>query len=562
MTLIEVVLSVGLSTMIVVPLIMWGWFAMAEQDRSHDRMSSTAVAAFLTTWFGKDVTGALEVTTTGATGCDPAPAGTGRVVLALRSGSAQLLRTTYVEVTRPTASGEETVLLRRKCIDGGAMVSQNDLGEVVASSSAARCIPATGPDACRRVELVTTPVGSHVPVAVTATRRVDRDPVTGGATGNRPPTARIVADTLSIPKNGTVNFSGASSSDREGAVASWDWEFPGNQTRSGVTQSWTFTTPGQIPVVLSVTDAAGATNTTFMTIEVINALPFAVAAANPNTGDLSTPFTFSAAGSSDPDGAVVSYTWNFGEGESETTTSQSITHVFPPTASLGSRTVELVVADDDGATSSTSITITLVLKAPVTIAVSSDQVPTDPGGAAPTLGNLSTASPTVTVRYSPAIDPQSGFGTILTWSWTVMKAGATVTTSTEQSPPALPVSVAGTYTVILTVTNGSNQSAMAVRQFKVAPPAPAAPRFPGTGWVISWDPIAGADSYSVVITQSDAFCPGDRVTVLPARVVTTTSLNLGSQPPPVCGLTVRFDAQIAVTIDGATSLLSPKRLRS
>lgn len=475
MTLVEVLLSIGLSTMIVVPLTMWGVFALAQEGRSHDLMQRTAASAFIDTWFAKDVAGALEVTTSAGTDCSPAPSGTTRVVLVLRSGDDPLFRTTYVEVTRTTPSGHtETVLMRRRCVDGGAMVSQNRLGSVVPGSGGASCFPATGADACRRVQLTTTAVGSSDPIVVTATRRVDTDPVTGGATGNRPPRAVIVTDRTSIPKGGTVNFSGASSTDREGPIASWDWEFPGGQTRSGASQSWSFTHAGQYPVVLTVTDAAGATNTTFVTITVINQVPVAVGAVTPTTGDLSTTFTFDASGSNDPDGHVVSYTWNFGSGSTPTTTAPVITHQFPPGTTLGLRNVELIVTDDDGDSSSTTISVTISGRPPTAaITLTSDQQPSDPGGSSPVLGVVGPGGSTLNVNLVPvANDPDVQDGRVTAWSWTVSRSGATLFTSSVEKP-TMPITAAlgpGTYDVSLTVTDSDHMTATATRQFRVAPP--------------------------------------------------------------------------------------------
>ncbi|MDQ1730827.1 MAG: trimeric autotransporter adhesin [Pseudonocardiales bacterium] len=64
--------------------------------------------------------------------------------------------------------------------------------------------------------------------------------------------------------------------------------------------------------------------------------------------------TFDASGSSDPDGAVASYSWSFGDGG--TASGARVSHGYP---SGGSYQVELQVADDAGATASRSTSITL-----------------------------------------------------------------------------------------------------------------------------------------------------------------------------------------------------------
>jgi YVTN family beta-propeller protein len=57
--------------------------------------------------------------------------------------------------------------------------------------------------------------------------------------------------------------------------------------------------------------------------------------------------TFDASGSSDPDGSVASYHWDFGDGTAtQTTTSPTITHAYPSHG--GSYTASLTVVDNEG----------------------------------------------------------------------------------------------------------------------------------------------------------------------------------------------------------------------
>jgi PKD repeat protein len=60
---------------------------------------------------------------------------------------------------------------------------------------------------------------------------------------------------------------------------------------------------------------------------------------------------FNAGGSTDSDGSIASYAWNFGDGATDTTTSSSDAHTY---AATGSYTVTLTVTDNDGATASVS----------------------------------------------------------------------------------------------------------------------------------------------------------------------------------------------------------------
>ena len=80
---------------------------------------------------------------------------------------------------------------------------------------------------------------------------------------------------------------------------------------------------------------------------------FTYAPASPQVNDT---ITFDASGSSDSDGEIVSYSWNFGDGT--TSTAENPTHSYDEE---GSYTVTLTVTDDGGLTDDTSKSITDVV---------------------------------------------------------------------------------------------------------------------------------------------------------------------------------------------------------
>jgi PKD repeat protein len=93
----------------------------------------------------------------------------------------------------------------------------------------------------------------------------------------------------------------------------------------------------------------------------VNQAPVAVFTATPESGIVPLTVTFSATGSYDPDGSIAAYAWQFGNGA--TATGVAPTHTYQ---SVGTFTVTLQVTDNQGATASTSRTITVnPLPAPV-----------------------------------------------------------------------------------------------------------------------------------------------------------------------------------------------------
>jgi endoglucanase len=80
-----------------------------------------------------------------------------------------------------------------------------------------------------------------------------------------------------------------------------------------------------------------------------------VAKANgPYTGEVNKPVTLSANGSRDPDGSIVSYNWNFGDGSANNTTSTQISHTY---ANAGTYNATLTVTDNAGGKNTAGATV-------------------------------------------------------------------------------------------------------------------------------------------------------------------------------------------------------------
>jgi len=84
-------------------------------------------------------------------------------------------------------------------------------------------------------------------------------------------------------------------------------------------------------------------------------------AGGPYYGNISEPTIFNGSNSLDPDGIIVSFYWDFGDGTNITETNTTITHQY---TDIGTYTVTLTVTDDDGAvdTNTTTVTITSFLE--------------------------------------------------------------------------------------------------------------------------------------------------------------------------------------------------------
>ena len=162
----------------------------------------------------------------------------------------------------------------------------------------------------------------------------------------------------------TVYFNSNGTWDPDGWIAFYEWDF-GDGSYMG--SSWGDTVvhiydeSGTFIVTLSVYDNRGAmANCTHVVM--VDQAPVGVIVA-PELGKVGTPMDFSGEGSYDPDGSVVAYSWDFGDGG--WAEGKDVSHIF---AESGTFYVLLTVTDDQGASSNTMTFVSvLVPKAPVAV---------------------------------------------------------------------------------------------------------------------------------------------------------------------------------------------------
>lgn len=173
--------------------------------------------------------------------------------------------------------------------------------------------------------------------------------VIGSGSSNVAPTAGFTFATSDL----TANFTDAST-DSDGSIASRSWNFGDGGTSTSTNPSHTYASAGTYTVTLTVTDNDGATDDASHSVTVSDSEPTndaPTAAFSFDTTDLTATFTD---GSTDSDGSIVAYSWNFGDGG--TSTSANPSHTY---ASAGTYSVTLTVTDDDDATNSTSHSVTV-----------------------------------------------------------------------------------------------------------------------------------------------------------------------------------------------------------
>ncbi len=175
---------------------------------------------------------------------------------------------------------------------------------------------------------------------------------------NQPPVA--VAQAATTASAGTlVTFNASTSSDADGTIADFAWDFGDDVAGSGALAQHIYNLAGTFTATLTVTDDDGATDTASVEIVVdSNTAPLAVIVAE-STGAIAQSKRFDGASSSDADGQVVSFSWDFGD--SSTATGPLVDHSY---AAAGVFVVTLVVTDDKGASGNALHTITVDAAAP------------------------------------------------------------------------------------------------------------------------------------------------------------------------------------------------------
>ncbi|MGY1595206.1 PKD domain-containing protein, partial [Geodermatophilus sp. SYSU D00708] len=164
---------------------------------------------------------------------------------------------------------------------------------------------------------------------------------TGGKPANTAPAARFTGTTSEL----TAAFDAGTSSDADGTVASYAWDF-GDQTKAtGVTATHAYAAGGTYAVTLTVTDDKGATAVASRLVTVAPAPPNVAPSAEFTATGKDLGISLDAGRSADTDGSITSYAWEFGDG----TTGTGATAAHDYTVG-GTYTVRLTVTDDDGAT--------------------------------------------------------------------------------------------------------------------------------------------------------------------------------------------------------------------
>ena len=247
-------------------------------------------------------------------------------------------------------------------------------------------------------------------------------------TPNLAPTAVAAASPTTIRQGLAVSFSSAGSTDADGTITAYHWDFGDGVTSTTANPTHAYAVAGPKTATLTVTDNAGGTGTSSQVITVVsNLAPTAAASGSPSGGKQPVTVSFSSTGSNDSDGSLAAYNWDFGDGSADKTT-PSATHTY---TNAGIFIAQLTVTDDFGATDTATVTTVVIANQAPTAVLSA----TPQSGARPLVVAFSAAS---------SSDPD---GSITSYNWEFGDGGLSSAISPSHTYAA------GNYTATLTVTD-------------------------------------------------------------------------------------------------------------
>ena len=248
---------------------------------------------------------------------------------------------------------------------------------------------------------------------------------------NEAPLALFTASTLSGTAPLSVSFSAILSSDSDGIIVAFDWDFGDGSSGSGESVSHTYTTAGTRSVVLRVTDDDGARATASKTITVNPAdtnggdgpgtSPTASFTATPLTGPAPLTVTFNASASSHAGFTITAYFWTFDDGT--TGAGMTTTHSYAPSATRTYHVVLRIISSDNNKEATTSKDLI--------VTVSGATPPSNAPTASFSADHNSVIAP-LPVTFDPSGSGAGAGRTLTTYFWTYGD-GTTPTSSTSNA---------------------------------------------------------------------------------------------------------------------------------
>lgn len=171
---------------------------------------------------------------------------------------------------------------------------------------------------------------------------------------NAAPVAAAGVD-LSVLVGADVALDGSGSTDADGVIESFAWDFGDGASDDGPLVSHAWSGAGGYVVTLVVVDDDGVESSDSAVVRVQDQLPVARIVGAPAAGVVGQPISFDGSTSSGP-APISTFAWTFGDGA--TAVGPAVEHAW---ATSGTFAVRLVVTDADGLTADATTDIDVAL---------------------------------------------------------------------------------------------------------------------------------------------------------------------------------------------------------
>jgi len=165
---------------------------------------------------------------------------------------------------------------------------------------------------------------------------------------NLPPMADISADATTVFAGDSIQFDGSGSYDPEGDLRDYEWDFGDGDGSTLQSPSHAWDEAGSYQVQLTVSDGGGQQGSATLPVEIKPLGPEASFRVLLDGNEVSevragTEMTLDASASSSPNGAIANYSWDFGDGNSDVGSNDTVQYNW---TAGGWRNVTLTVTDE------------------------------------------------------------------------------------------------------------------------------------------------------------------------------------------------------------------------